>query len=61
MGRRGVALPFAPKDVMLDEVSVSAGRIEVAKQGEPQLTLDKIIGEASAQSLSGPYKVAANL
>ena len=60
VGRRGVALPFAPKDVMLDEVSVSGGRIEVAKQGVPQFTLDKIIGEASAQSLSGPYKVSAN-
>ena len=36
VGRRGVALPFAPKDVMLDEVSVSGGRIEVTKQGQPQ-------------------------
>ena len=41
MGRRGVALPFAPKDVMLDEVSVSGGRIEITKQGVPQLALDE--------------------
>ncbi len=60
VGRRGVALPFAPKDVMLDEVGVLGGRIEVAKQGVPQFTLDKIAGQASAQSLSGPYKVSAN-
>jgi hypothetical protein len=60
VGRRGVALPFAPKDVMLDEVGVSGGRIEVAKQGVPQFTLDNIAGQASAQSLSGPYKVSAN-
>ena len=60
VGRRGVALPFAPKDVMLDEVSVSGGRVEITKQGVPQFTLDDIVGEASAQSLSGPYKVSAN-
>jgi hypothetical protein len=59
VGRAGVALPFAPKDVMLDEVSVSGGRIEVTKQGVPQFTLEDVAGEASAQSLSGPYKVSA--
>ena len=59
IGRRGVALPFAPKDVMLDEVGVSGGRIEIAKQGVLQFTVDDIAGEASAQSLSGPYKVSA--
>ena len=59
VGRRGVALPFAPKDVMLDEVSVSGGRIEIAKQGQPQFAVENIAGKASAQSLSGPYKVSA--
>ena len=59
VGRRGVALPFAPKDVMLDEVSVSGGRIEVTKQGVPQFVVEAVEGNASAQSLSGPYKVSA--
>jgi hypothetical protein len=59
VGRRGVALPFAPKDVLLDEVSVSGGRIEVAKQGVSQFTLEDVSGDLSAQSLSGPYKVSA--
>jgi hypothetical protein len=60
VGRRGVALPFAPKDVMLDEVGVSGGTIEVTKQGVPQFNLTGIVGGLSAQSLSGPYKVSAN-
>jgi hypothetical protein len=60
VGRRGVALPFAPKDVMLDEVSVSGGRIEITKQDVPQLSVEQVEGEASAQSLSGPYKVSAS-
>ena len=60
VGRRGVALPFAPKDVMLDEVGVSGGRIEITNQGVPQITLTDIVGDLSAQSLSGPYKVSAN-
>jgi hypothetical protein len=60
VGRRGVALPFAPKNVMLDEVSVSGGKIEFAKRGVAQFTLDDVAGEASAQSLSGPYKVTAS-
>lgn len=59
VGRRGVALPFAPKDVMLDEVSVSGGRIEITKEGVRQFTLEDIAGQASGQSLSGPYKVSA--
>ena len=58
VGRPGVALPFAPKEVMLDSVSISGGRLEIAKQGKPQLILDGIEGDASAQSLSGPYKVS---
>ncbi len=60
VGRRGVALPLAPKDVMLDEVSVSGGRVEIAKQGVPQVIVNDVAGEASSQSLSGPYKVSAN-
>jgi len=60
VGRRGVALPFAPKDVLLDSISVSGGRVEITKQGAKQLTLDDVAGEANAQSLSGPYKVSAN-
>jgi uncharacterized protein involved in outer membrane biogenesis len=60
VGRRGVALPFAPKDVMLDEVSVSGGRIEITRQDQPQFAVENINGQASAQSLSGPYKVSAN-
>jgi uncharacterized protein involved in outer membrane biogenesis len=60
VGRRGVTLPFAPKDVMLDEVSVSDGRIEVARQGQPQFAVENVTGVASAQALSGPYKVSAN-
>ncbi len=60
VGRRGVALPFAPKDVLLDEVSVSEGRIEVTRQGKPQFAVENVAGVASAQSLSGPYKVSAN-
>jgi uncharacterized protein involved in outer membrane biogenesis len=59
VGRRGVALPFAPKDVTLDAVSVSGGRIEISEGGSPRITLDKISGDASAASLSGPYKVKA--
>lgn len=60
VGRRGVALPFAPKDVMLDEVSVSGGRIEIAKQGVEQFSVEQVEGQASSQSLSGPYKVSAS-
>ena len=59
VGRRGVALPFAPKDVMLDSVSVSGGRVEITREGAPRLTLEEVSGEASAASLSGPYKVTA--
>jgi uncharacterized protein involved in outer membrane biogenesis len=58
VGRPGVALPFAPKEVMLDSVSISGGRLEISKHGKPQLVLEGIEGDASAQSLSGPYKAA---
>ncbi|MGI8852461.1 MAG: AsmA family protein [Methyloceanibacter sp.] len=59
VGRPGVALPFAPKEVMLDSVSVSGGRIEIAKAGIEQLILNDVGGELSAASLAGPYKVSA--
>ena len=46
---------------MLDSISVSGGRIEshqeTARRGS---TLEDIAGEASAASLSGPYKVSAS-
>jgi hypothetical protein len=58
VGRAGVALPFAPKEVMLDSVSINGGRLELFKHGKPLLVLEGIEGDASAQSLSGPYKVA---
>ena len=60
VGRRGVALPFAPKNVMLDSVNVSGGRVEITKEGAARLTLENVNGAASAQSLSGPYKVSAS-
>jgi uncharacterized protein involved in outer membrane biogenesis len=60
VGRRGVALPLAPKDVLLDEVSVSGGKIEITKEGAPRIALEDVAGSASAQSLSGPYKVSAS-
>lgn len=59
VGRKGVALPFAPKEVMLDSISVTGGRIEITKNGAQRLVLEDIVGEASAASLSGPYKVTA--
>jgi len=59
VGRPGVALPFAPKEVMLDKVSIGGGRIEIAKDGMEQLILNDVAGELSAASLSGPYKVSA--
>ncbi len=59
IGRPGETLPFAPKDVLLDEVSISGGRIELARPGQPTLFVDELEGIASAASLSGPYKTAA--
>ncbi len=58
MGRPGVAVPFAPKEVLLDAVRVSGGTIEIVKDGVPKFTFTNIDGEASAASLSGPYKVS---
>lgn len=59
VGRPGEALPFAPKDVMLDEVSVSGGRLEVTQPEQAPFVIDAVDGVASAASLSGPYKVSA--
>ena len=33
VGRAGQALPFVPKEVLLDQVSVSFGRVEVSRPG----------------------------
>jgi uncharacterized protein involved in outer membrane biogenesis len=59
VGRAGETLPFVPKEVLLDQVSVSFGRVEVSRPGVPALVVDNVSGEASAASLSGPYKVTA--
>ena len=40
-------------------MSVNAGRIEVSRPGLPPLVVDNVAGEASAASLSGPYKLSA--
>ncbi|MGK2922429.1 MAG: AsmA family protein [Methyloceanibacter sp.] len=59
VGRPGVPVPFAPKDVLLDSVRVSGGTIEIVKDGVLKFVFNDIDGEASATSLSGPYKVSA--
>ena len=59
VGRAGQALPFVPKEVLLDEVSVGGGRIEVTRPGVAPLVLEDVDGVGSAASLSGPYKVSA--
>jgi uncharacterized protein involved in outer membrane biogenesis len=59
VGRAGEALPFMPKEVLLDQVSVSFGRVEVSRPGMTPLVVDNVSGDASAASLSGPYKLAA--
>lgn len=59
VGRAGEALPFAPKEVLLDEIGVSGGRIEVMRPGAPALVFEDVYGAGSAASLSGPYKVSA--
>jgi uncharacterized protein involved in outer membrane biogenesis len=51
---------FAPMRIALDSVTVSGGRIEIAKPGMPPLVLQKLRGQASAQSLYGPYKVSVD-
>ncbi|MEZ5875264.1 MAG: AsmA family protein [Hyphomicrobiales bacterium] len=59
VGRPGVAVPFAPKDVLLDAVTVSGGTVEIIKDGAPKFVFTNVDGVASAASLSGPYKVTA--
>ena len=60
VGRAGEALPFVPKEVLLDEISVSGGRIEVTRPDAPALVFEDVYGAGSAASLSGPYKVSAS-
>ena len=48
VGRAGEALPFAPKEVLLDEIGVSGGRIEVTRPGAPALVFDDVYGAGSA-------------
>ncbi len=60
VGRPGVAVPFAPKDVLLDAVRVVGGTIKITKDGDRKFVFSNIDGEASAASLSGPYKVSAD-
>jgi uncharacterized protein involved in outer membrane biogenesis len=59
VGRAGEALPFLAKEVLLDQVSVSGGRVKITRPGVPALVVDNVEGEASAASLSGPYKLSA--
>jgi AsmA-like protein/histone H1-like nucleoprotein HC2 len=59
VGRAGQALPFVPKEVLLDQVSLSFGRVELSRPGMKPLVVDNVSGEASAASLTGPYKVTA--
>lgn len=60
VGLNEAALPFAPKQVAFDSVTITSGRIEIYKRGAQVATIDDIDGEATAASLSGPYKVAAS-
>ena len=60
VGRAGEALPFAPKEVLLDEVSISGGRVEFTRPGSQPLVFEDVYGAGSAASLSGPYKVSAS-
>jgi len=59
VGRPGEAMPFAPKAVLLDRIAVTGGTVELTRAGQPMATLTDVTGDASAASLSGPYKVAA--
>ena len=45
---------------MLDAVRVSGGTIKITKDGVRKFVFSNIDGEASAASLSGPYKVTAD-
>jgi len=59
VGRPGEALPFVSKEVLLDQIEVTGGTVELTRAGKPVATLTELTGDASAASLSGPYKVAA--
>ena len=59
VGRPGEALPFVPKEVLLDQIDVTGGKVELTRAGEPVAILTDVTGDASAASLSGPFKVAA--
>jgi uncharacterized protein involved in outer membrane biogenesis len=59
VGRPGEAMPFVPKEVLLDQIDVTGGTVELTRAGEPVATLTDVTGDASAASLSGPFKVAA--
>ena len=58
VGRTGAGLPFVPSEVALDAVSLSGGRIELTQPEQPALVFENVEGEASAASLSGPYKLS---
>ena len=58
VGRPGEAMPFVPKEVLLDQIDVTGGTVELTRAGEPVATLTDVTGDASAASLSGPFKVA---
>ncbi len=59
VGRPGEAMPFVPKEVLLDQIAVTGGTVELTRAGAPVATLTDVAGDASAGSLSGPFKVAA--
>ncbi|MEG6509141.1 AsmA family protein [Methyloligella sp. 2.7D] len=58
IGAGAEQLRFGPRRIAFDAVTVTGGRIEIAREGEEALILDKVQGQASAGSLQGPYKVA---
>lgn len=59
VGLNEAALPFAPKQVAFDSVTITSGRIEIYRRGAQTAAIEDIDGEATAASLSGPYKVSA--
>jgi uncharacterized protein involved in outer membrane biogenesis len=59
VGRPGEAMPFVPKEVLLDQIDVTGGTVELTRAGAPVATLTEVTGDASAASLSGPFKVSA--
>ena len=59
VGRRGVALPFAPKDVMLDEVSCQRRQDRDHQAGCAAVHSGECRRRSERPVLSGPYKVSA--